>query len=50
MIVFNPQKRITVEEILRHEVVKAFHKIEEEVSCDKQITTSIDDNKKFKVD
>jgi serine/threonine protein kinase len=29
MVVFNPYKRITIEEILNHEVVKAFHKPEE---------------------
>jgi len=50
MIVFNPKKRITVEEILNHEAVKAFHKPEEEIACQKQIKTSIDDNKKLTVD
>jgi len=28
MVTFNPYKRITIEEILNHEVVKAFHKPE----------------------
>lgn len=50
MVTFNPRKRITIEEILNHEAVKAFHKPEEEISCNKQITTSIDDNRKFTVD
>lgn len=31
MFIFNPKKRITIEEILSHEVVKPFHKVEEEV-------------------
>lgn len=30
--------------------MKAFHKPEEEISCNKEITTSIDDNRKFTVD
>ena len=50
MIVFNPNKRLTIEEILNHEVVKAFHKPEEEIICKKIISTSIDDNKKLTVD
>ena len=50
MVTFNPYKRITIEEILNHEVVKAFHKPEEEIACNKEITTSIDDNRKFTVD
>lgn len=29
MLVINPKKRITIEEILAHEVVKPFHKPEE---------------------
>ena len=35
MLVTNPKKRITIEEILGHEVVKPFHKVEEEVECKK---------------
>lgn len=30
--------------------MKAFHKPEEEIACNKEITTSIDDNRKFTVD
>jgi hypothetical protein len=48
--VFNPTKRLKIDEILNHEIVKAFHKPEEEISCDKVISTSVDDNKKFTVD
>lgn len=31
MLIVNPKKRMTIEEILSHEVVKPFHKVEEEV-------------------
>lgn len=50
IIVFNPSRRMKIEEILNHEVVKAFHKPEEETTCDKVVSTSVDDNKKFTVD
>lgn len=50
ILVFNPKKRLTIEQILNHEIVKAFHKPEEEICCEKLISTSIDDNKKFTVD
>lgn len=30
MLVFNPKKRITIEEILEHEVVKSFRKVDDE--------------------
>lgn len=50
ILVFNPKKRITIQEILEHEVVKEFHKPEQEVCCEKEISTSIDDNKKVTVD
>lgn len=50
MLIFNPKKRMTIEDILSHEVVKPFRKIEDEIVCRKEISTSIDDNKKFSVD
>lgn len=50
IIVFNPTKRLKIEDILNHEVVKAFHKPEEEIVCTKVVSTSIDDNKKLTVD
>lgn len=49
-MVFNPSKRLKIDEILRHEVVKAFHKSQEETVCNKVISTSVDDNKKLGVD
>ena len=49
MMAFNPAKRIGIEEILAHEIVKPFRKQEEEVECGKEIRTSVDDNKKLSV-
>lgn len=40
---------MTIDEILAHEVVKPFRKIEDELVCSKEISTSIDDNKKLSV-
>jgi len=49
LLMFNPDKRITVEQALDHPYVTQFHNIEEEISCDKLIRIQIDDNKKFSV-
>lgn len=50
IIVFNPRKRIGVQEILAHEIVKPFRKKDEEVQCEQEIRTSVDDNKKLSVE
>ena len=50
MLTFNPSKRITVEEILNHDLVKSFRKKEEETVAKKMISTPIDDNKKYSVE
>ena len=50
MLSFSPRRRMTIDQLLNHELVKAFHKPEEEVSCEKLITTSIDDNSKYSVE
>jgi serine/threonine protein kinase len=50
MMVFNPAKRITVEGILEHELVKTFRKKEEETVCTKEVSTPINDNKKYTVE
>jgi mitogen-activated protein kinase 15 len=50
ILVFNPTKRITIDEILNHEISKAFKKTEEITTCKKMVSTSIDDNKKLTVD
>jgi len=49
LLMFNPDKRITVEEALAHNYVTQFHNIEEEISCEKKIHIPIDDNKKYSV-
>jgi len=36
LLMFNPDKRITVEEALAHNYVTQFHNIEEEISCEKK--------------
>lgn len=41
---------MTIDDILAHEAVKSFRKVEEEVVCKKTIKTLIDDNKKVTVD
>ncbi|EZG88398.1 putative serine/threonine-protein kinase/mitogen-activated protein kinase [Gregarina niphandrodes] len=46
---FNPSKRITAAEALRHPYVKQFHAPAEEVVCNKIINTPINDNKKYNV-
>ena len=50
MLVFNPSKRATVDDILNHDLVKSFRKKEEETVCKKDISTPIDDNKKYSVE
>jgi mitogen-activated protein kinase 15 len=49
LLMFNPDKRITVEESLDHPYVAQFHNPEEELTCDKTIRIPIDDNKKLNV-
>jgi len=49
LLMFNPDKRITVEESLAHPYVTQFHNPEEELSCGKSIHIPIDDNKKLTV-
>jgi len=36
LLMFNPDKRITVEEALAHNYVTQFHNIEEVISCEKK--------------
>jgi mitogen-activated protein kinase 15 len=47
---FNPKKRMTIENILAHPLLKDFRKIEEEKVCSSEIRTDIDDNKKLSVE
>lgn len=49
LIRFNPDKRITAEEALKHEYVAQFHNEEDEPVCKKKIVIPIDDNTKFSI-
>jgi mitogen-activated protein kinase 15 len=49
LLQFNPHKRITTEGALNHPYVAAFHNEEEEITCDKVIKISIDDDHKFSI-
>ena len=47
LLIFNPDDRLTVEEVLEHEYLKDFHKISDEITCGKKINLKIDDNDKL---
>lgn len=47
LLVLDPKKRITVEEALNHPYVANFHKVDDEITCDKPINIPLDDNKKY---
>jgi mitogen-activated protein kinase 15 len=51
LLLFNPDKRMTIEEALEHPYVSEFHEQykETEISCDKVIKIPIDDNVKYTV-
>jgi len=49
LLYFNPNQRLTVEQALEHPYVKDFHCVEEEISCDRIIPISMNDNKKFSI-
>ncbi|CAG9465833.1 unnamed protein product [Pedinophyceae sp. YPF-701] len=49
LLVFNPKKRITAEEALRHPFVAQFHDEATEPACDRIITVPIDDNTKYAI-
>ena len=46
LLVFDPNKRMTAEEALRHPFVERFHDPDTEPACDRIITVPIDDNTK----
>lgn len=50
IIQFNPKKRMTIEGILAHPLLKDFRKMDEEKICSHEIKTDIDDNKRLSVD
>jgi len=46
---FNPDKRITADEALKHPYVAQFHNDADEPACDKDIKITIDDDVKFTI-
>jgi serine/threonine protein kinase len=46
---FNPNKRVTAKESLRHDYVVQFHNSDDEFDCDHAIHIPLDDNTKLKV-
>ena len=46
---FNPNKRLTAEQALKHPYVAQFHNPDEEPVCNKKINIPIDDNQKFSI-
>jgi len=49
LLVFNPYKRITVEEALAHSFVRDFRKVEEEITCSRKIELRLTDEFKQEV-
>lgn len=49
LLQFNPTKRITAEEALRHPYVAQFHNPGDEPYCDHVITIPINDNTKYSI-
>lgn len=47
MLQFNPDKRITINEALRHPYLAQFHNTKEEVTSKKVIIPPVSDNKKL---
>ncbi len=50
LLLFHPDKRLTVEQALEHPYVSNFHKLEDEIIYGKKITMLLDDTKKFSVE
>ena len=46
-LLFNPDKRITAEDSLRHPYVAKFHNTEDEPESEKAVELKVDDNKKY---
>lgn len=49
LLEFNPRKRLTVEEALKHPYVSDFHNEEEETVCEGVIKIGMNDNTKFSI-
>lgn len=50
IMLFDPEKRMTVEDALNHPYMNSFHKEEEEYICNRVIIMPLDDNKRYDVD
>ena len=49
LLQFNPNKRLTAEQALRHPYVAQFHNPEDEPNCNRKINIPIEDNQKFSI-
>ena len=49
LLQFNPSKRLTVEQALRHPYVAQFHNPDDEPACPRTISISINDDRKFSI-
>ena len=49
LLVFNPERRMTVQDALEHPFVAQFHNPNEEISCDQPLKLSLSDNKRYTV-
>lgn len=49
LLVFNPSRRLTVDQALRHSYMAQFHNADDEPVCSRKITIPVDDNKKFSI-
>lgn len=49
LLEFNPSRRMSIEQALRHKYVSQFHRDEDEIACPNSIRISIDDDRKFSI-
>jgi mitogen-activated protein kinase 15 len=49
MLQFNPNKRLTAEDALKHPFVAQFHNPDEETVCEREIKIAIDDDHKYSI-
>ena len=49
LLQFNPSKRLTADQALRHPYVAQFHNTDDEPICARKINIPIDDNQKFSI-
>ena len=50
LLMFNPEKIITIEEAIAHSYVRDFQNKDEEIACERKITIPMDDTQKFTLD